>query len=170
MKLPRLLLAAGAIVAAVALAPTPAAAQQVQVIQIGCDTLSFEPPLVRVRFAVLNLGMIPICSYRLTPVQSGMTPPDSCRIVGCSFPTGWECGLTPDGSGFWNPMPVGPCIERFQKFEPFDIELDPFFCCYRADFMDQSGNVIASQVVCFECDKPVVTRSSTWGDLKVRYR
>ena len=30
--------------------------------------------------------------------------------------------------------------------------------------------IFASQLVCFECDKPVGTRGATWGRLKMLYR
>jgi hypothetical protein len=171
MRLLRVLILMALVMGALAIAPKAASAQNIQVIQTGCDTLSLDPPLVRVRFGVLNLGQIPICSVHLTPVQVGPTPPDSCKITECSVPTpGWTCQLTPDMGASWEVLPGFPCIFQFQKHEPFDIVLDPFYCCYEASFDDPSHTVFAAQLVCFECDKPVPAHRSTWGGLKSRYR
>ena len=171
MKLLRTVVLLALAVVALTAAPHSASAQNIQVIQRGCDTLSFNPPLVRVTFAVLNLGQIPICSIHLNPVAAGPPSPDSCAIIECSVPTpGWVCNLNPGGGADWNVVPGYPCIFQFQKHEPFDIVLDPFYCCYRADFDDPSGQIFASQLVCFECDKPVANSKSTWGGLRVRYR
>jgi hypothetical protein len=161
----------GLVLAAAAIAPRGAAAQNIQVIQKGCDTLSIDPPFVRVRFAVLNMGTVPVCSIHMTPIQSGQTPPDSCRIFECSVPTpGWECSLVPGGGAMWRVLAGYPCIYQYQKHEEFDIVLDPFFCCYEVAFDDPSGQIFWTQTVCFECDKPVASRSGTWGGLKLRYR
>jgi hypothetical protein len=180
MKLLRVLILMAVVASAMAMAPRAASAQNIQVIQKGCDTLSLDPPLVRVRFAVLNLGTIPICSVHLTPVSVGPVPADSCRILECSLPTAcigpgcgvinWSCQLTPGGGALWQVPPGGPCIFPFQKHEEFDIVLDPFYCCYEAQFDDGNGQVFASQLVCFECEKPVPTVRPTWGALKARYR
>src|SRR5438128_2684666 len=90
---------------------------QPHIIQTHCDTLALNPPLVRVTFAVLNLGQIPICSVHLTPIQSGNTPADSCRILQCSTPPGWQCQLAPGGGAVWHTLPGFPCIQSGQKVE-----------------------------------------------------
>src|SRR5262252_5846632 len=96
---------------------SPAHAQAgppVHVVQTGCDTLSFNPPLVHVTFGVINLGPIPVCSIHLIPIQSGQTPPDSCRIIQCSSAPGWQCQPTPDGGAVWTVDPTQPgpgCIQ-----------------------------------------------------------
>ena len=149
---------------------TPAAAQP-GIIQTRCDTLSTVPLRVKVTFAVLNNGTIPVCSVHLTPLPSGPSPADSCRILECSTPPGWACDVdTLSGQGWWHTLPGTPCIEFGQKTENFDIELDPLFCCYRAEFDDPSGQIFYATTVCFECEKPVSNRPSTWGELKLRYR
>lgn len=174
MRLVRLLtvLTLVAIVSALA---APHAFAQVRVVQTDCDTLSLDPPLVRVTFGVINLGTIPVCSVHLTPIQSGPTPADSCRILECSFPPGWFCQLDPAGGAFWRALPdsagtFGNCVLHGEKHEPFDIVLDPLFCCYRAEFDDPSGQIFYSDIVCFECEKPVATKNTTWGSLKSAYR
>jgi hypothetical protein len=144
---------------------------QPRVIQTDCDTLSLDPPLVRVTFGVANLGTIPICSLRLTPVQSGTTPADSCRILECSTPpTGWTCTVNDTvGSATWR-VTGETCIEQGDKHDGFDILLDPLFCCYLAEFDTTDGSIFYTDIVCFECDKPVSIRKSTWGYLKTLHR
>jgi hypothetical protein len=144
--------------AAAALGSTPAHAQgrPVHVVQTDCDTLSLAPPLVRVSFAVINLGQAPVCALRLTPLQSGATPADSCRILECSGPTGWQGQTEPGGAAAWRAAPAAApgCIAYGQKHEPFSVVLDPLFCCYLAQFSDASGLALFEDVVCFECEKP----------------
>src|SRR4051812_2437449 len=72
----RLLLGAMATASAITILATAAAVAQPRVIQTCCDTISVNPPEVKVTFAVLNLGQIPICSVHFHPIQSGFTPPD----------------------------------------------------------------------------------------------
>jgi hypothetical protein len=154
---------------------SPAHAQAgppVNIVQTECDTLGTNPPLVKVTFGVINLGPIPVCSVHLIPIQSGSTPPDSCRILACSAPPGWQCQATPDGGAVWtvDPNQPGPgCIQQGQKFEPYTVTLDPLFCCYQALFDDGAGNIFYSTTVCFECEKPVATKQTTWGALKSIY-
>ena len=156
---------------AIAVAAFPSAAQaQVKIIQTDCSTVSINPPQVRVVFAVLNLGPIPICSIHLTPVTVGLSNADSCRILECSSAPGWICQLDPAGGAFWHTLSGFPCIQYGQKHEPFDVILDPLYCCYRADYDDGDGHIVFSDLVCFECDKPVGARHSTWGRLKLMYR
>ncbi len=163
-----------AIVALVlAIGATQANAQRVvYVVQTGCDTISFNPPLVRVDFGVINLGQIPVCSVQLTPIPSGPTPADSCKIMECSNPPGWQCQAYPDGSAQWaiNPGTPPGCIQFGQKHEPFSIILDPLYCCYRASFGDPNHVFFYTDIVCFECEKPVATQTRTWGSVKAFYR
>lgn len=151
----------------------PAHAQApIHIVQTDCDTLSLDPPLVKVTFGVINLGPIPVCSIHLIPIQSGNTPADSCRIIECSNPPGWRCGLDPAGGAVWTVDPTQPgpgCIQTGQKFEPFDINLDPLFCCYQVLYDDGFGNIFFQDVVCFECQKPVTVKQTTWGSLKAVY-
>jgi hypothetical protein len=117
-------------------------------------------------------GAIPVCSIHLVPIQSGSTPPDSCRIIDCTSPPGWQCAHTPDGGAVWTVDPTQPgpgCIQQGQKFEPFTITLDPLFCCYQVLYDDGAGNIFFTDVVCFECQKPVATKTTTWGALKSIY-
>jgi hypothetical protein len=154
---------------------SPAHAQlgpPINVVQTGCDTLSFNPPLVHVTFGVINLGPIPVCSIHLIPIPSGSTPPDSCRIIRCSSAPGWLCQQTPDGGAVWTidtTQPGPGCIQTGQKQEPFDVVLDPLFCCYNALFDDGTGAVFFSTTVCFECQKPVAAKQTTWGAVKSIY-
>ena len=159
-----------AVLTMVALAAPAVTQAQVKVIQTDCSTVSINPPLVRVTFAVLNLGTIPACSIHLTPISIGASNADSCHILECSNAPGWTCQLTPDGGAIWQTLPGYPCIQYGQKHEPFDVVLDPLYCCYRAEFDDPNGQIFYTDLVCFECDKPVDTRKATWGRLKVMYR
>jgi len=151
----------------------PAHAQRpVHIVQTDCDTLSLDPPLVRVSFGVINLGPIPVCSIHLIPVQSGPTPADSCRVISCSNAPGWQCEFDPTGGAHWRIDTATPpgCILEGQKHEPFDIELDPLYCCYRVLYDDGNGVVFFEDLVCFECQKPVPVKETTWGALKSTYR
>jgi len=155
---------------AAALAVPALTQAQVNIIQTNCSTVSINPPQVRVTFAVLNLGPIPVCSIHLTPVTIGLSNADSCRILECSNAPGWLCQLTPDGGAFWRTLPGAPCIGPGDKHEPFDVILDPLYCCYRAEYDDPAGQIFFTDLVCFECDKPTGTRGATWGRLKMMYR
>ncbi len=168
---PVMILAVVAIVAVLA-APQAFAQRPVHVVQTDCDTISFNPPLVRIGFGVINLGQIPVCSVRLTPIQSGPTPSDSCNIMECSNPPGWQCQVFPNGSASWSIDPATPpgCIMFGQKHEPFDIILDPLYCCYLAEYDGPDHQVFFVDVVCFECLKPVAARNTTWGNVKAIYR
>ena len=158
------------VVMSAALAVPAVTQAQVQVIQTNCSTVSINPPQVRVTFAVLNLGPVPVCSIHLTPVTIGASNADSCRILECSNAPGWICQLTPGGGAFWHTLPGAPCIFNGQKHEPFDVILDPLYCCYRAEYDDPNGQIFFTDLVCFECDKPTDTRRATWGRLKMMYR
>lgn len=143
------------------------------IVQTACDTLSLNPPLVRVEFAIVNLdSMNGICQLTLIPIQSGPAPADSCRITECNSPPEWACQLWPtDGSAIWevssgtNPA----CILPGETLGPFAITLDPFFCCYEATFTGPVGGFVIGPV-CFECEKPVQVQSSSWGRVKNTYR
>ena len=169
MKRLRLVFALGLLTAAV-LAPSQAPAQ-VSVIQTDCTPISTVPPLVRVTFAVVNLGTIPVCSVHLTPVTIGLSNADSCHILECSNPPGWGCQLeSATGGAFWRTLAGAPCIPPGGKHEPFDVVLDPLYCCYNAEFDDGNGTVIFQSLVCLECEKPTGNRGGTWGRLKLMYR
>ena len=160
-------------VASAVYAPQAFAQQPVFIVQTNCDTLSLDPPLVQVTFGVINLGTIPVCSIHLIPIQSGPTPSDSCRIIECSSAPGWQCALDPAAGGAsWQIDPASPpgCILTGQKHEPFDITLDPLYCCYQVLYDDPNHNIFFQDVVCFECQKPVATKSTTWGGVKAQYR
>ena len=158
-----------AMVAIVAVVAAPQAFAQPKVVQTDCDTISLVPPLVRVTFGVINLSPIPVCSVVLIPIRSGPTPADSCKILECSNPPFWQCSVNAVGEAFWKTQPPY-CIEPGQKHEPFDIVLDPLFCCYIALFDGPDGQVFHRDIVCFECEKPVAARPSTWGEVKALYR
>lgn len=170
------LLGALATASTISLIAAAAAVAQPRVIQTRCDTLSTNPPLVKVTFAVLNLGNVPICSVHFHPIQSGNTPPDSCRVLSCEAPTGWVCAAPlPGGDADFHadqpdPALPPPCIQFGQKFENFTVTLDPLFCCYNVGFDDPNHQIFFVDTVCFECEKPTPTRSGTWGQLKMRYR
>jgi hypothetical protein len=158
---------------AVVAAPAAFAQRPVFIVQTNCDTLSLDPPLVRVEFGVINLGPIPVCAIYLNPIQSGPTPPDSCRIIECSNPPGWRCEVDPAlGGASWKIDPAVPpgCILAGQKHEPFDIVLDPLYCCYQVRYGDPNGIVFFEDVVCFECQKPVPIKTTSWGSVKSQYR
>lgn len=157
------------VVVVLAASVTPAAAQGPQIIQKDCDTLSFDPPRVRVEFAVVNLSPIPVCSVRLIPVPSGPYPP--CPIFECSLPNPlWQCQVSPDGSSYWQAIPGGGgCIQPYEKLEPFDFIIDPPYCCYRVEYDGPDGQVFFVDTICFQCESPVETFKKTWGAVKARY-
>jgi hypothetical protein len=170
LKFTSLLLALAVVVLASSV--TPAAAQGPKIIQKDCDTLSFDPPRVRVTFAVVNLSPIPVCSIHLIPVPSGPYPP--CEIFACSLPdSNWHCQLNPAGGADWQAIPTaggpGGCILPYEKLEPFDFIIDPPYCCYRVLFDGPDGQIFGEDIVCFQCESPVSTYRSTWGSVKARY-
>jgi hypothetical protein len=148
---------------------TTATAQGPQIIQKDCDTLSFNPPRVLVKFAVVNLAQTPVCSVHLTPIQSGPYPP--CEIFSCVPPDpSWACGITPGGGAAWQKIPgTTPCIQPFEKLETFEFIIDPPYCCYRVEFDGPDGKIFATDVFCFQCESPVANLRSTWGSVKARY-
>jgi hypothetical protein len=159
------------LVGVAAVLAVPAVTQaQVEIIQTNCTPLSTSPPQVEVTFAVLNLGPIPVCSIHMTPVTVGASNADSCRILACSNAPGWTCQLAPGGGAFWHTLPGAPCIGQSEKHEPFDVVLDPLYCCYRVEYDDPSGAIFFTDLVCFECDKATGRRGGTWGRLKMMYR
>lgn len=149
------------------LAPTSAVAQP-QIIQTGCDTLSFNPPRVHVTFAVVNLGQIPVCSVHLIPIPSG--PNEPCRIFECSHPDGWVCNVDSLGGSHWQSLTPSACIRPFDKLADFDIIIDPPYCCYRVLFDDPGGNIFYDGVVCLQCESPTGTTRRSWGNVKKMYR
>jgi len=167
----RRLLGVLAVASAITVIAAAAAVAQPRVIQTRCDTLSVNPPEVKVTFAVLNLGTVPICSVHFHPIQSGFTPPDSCRVLSCDAPPGWVCAAPlPGGDADFVTVPGTPCIEFGQKVENFTVNLDPLFCCYNVQFDGPDHQIFAIDTVCFECEKPTAARGGTWGQLKMRYR
>lgn len=168
LKATSLALALGA--AAFATSVTPAAAQNPVVIQKDCDTLSFDPPRVLVKFAVVNRGPVPVCSIHLEPIASGPYPP--CEIFSCSGPNpDWTCAVTPTGGAAWQTSPATAtgCIEPFEKLETFEFIIDPPYCCYRVEYDDPNGVIFFTDTVCFQCESPTPAFHSTWGSVKARY-
>ena len=148
---------------------TPASAQGPQIIQKDCDTLSFVPPRVLVKFAVVNLSTIPVCSVHLTPIPSGPFKP--CEIFACGGPDStWTCDLMAGGGAAWRKIPgLGTCIQPFEKLESFEFVIDPPYCCYRVEYDGPDGQIFFVDTVCFQCESPTPTRPSTWGSIKARY-
>jgi hypothetical protein len=150
---------------------TPSAHAQPQIVQRSCDTLSFDPPRVRVTFAVINLSTIPVCSVHLIPIPSG--PFEPCHIFECSRPPGWDCFVDSAGAGHWRaggPIPSPYCVGPFEKLSDFDIIIDPPYCCYHVLFDDPNGQIFYQGTVCFQCESPVKTTVRSWGQLKMVYR
>jgi hypothetical protein len=139
-----------------------------KLVQTDCDTLSFNPPRVHVKFAVINLSPIPVCSIHMIPIASGPYPP--CEVFECSHPDGWECQLNAAAGADWRAVPGVPCIAPFEKLENFDVILDPPYCCYRVAFDGPNGEIFGEDVFCFQCESPTPAKPSTWGSLKVLYR
>jgi hypothetical protein len=134
--------------------------------QTGCDTLSVNPPLVRIQFQIRNEGISTICRFTLGSAA------DSCRVLSCDVPDGWSCfpeaGV---GISLWRDDDCSPGVPPGETLGPFEMTLDPFACCYEAAYF-QSGIIeaINRETVCFECDKPVQVQAYSWGRLKVLYR
>jgi hypothetical protein len=146
-----------------------ARAQGPKLVQIDCDTLSFDPPRVRVTFAVVNLSPIPVCSIHMIPISSGPYPP--CEVFGCSVPNpSWQCQLNAAGGADWQQTPGPACIPPFNKLEGFDFIIDPPYCCYRVVFDSPDGQLFGEDVFCFQCESPTPAQLKTWGALKVVYR
>src|SRR5258705_13017420 len=117
--------------------------------QMVLSRVTVTPPVIRISFAVLNLGPIPVCSIHFTPVTVGLSNADSCKILSCSSAPGWSCQTTPGGGAFWRTLPGFPCIGPGEKHEPFDVELDPLYCCYRAEDDDGNGQIFFTDLACF---------------------
>src|SRR5262245_47024501 len=91
-------------VMALALAVPAVTQAQVKVIQTNCPAVSVVPPQVRITFAVVNLGPVPVCSIHFEPITIGASNADSCHIIECSNAPGWLCQLTPTGGAFWRTL------------------------------------------------------------------
>ena len=160
-------------VSAITVSTSPGLAQ-VRIVQKGCDTLSFTPPRVHVPFAVINLTPIPVCSIHMIPIPSGPFPP--CQIFDCSVPnSAWSCFTDSLGGAHWYAQPdtagvTGGCIQPYQKLEPFDLVIDPPYCCYKVLYDDGNGQIFFQDIVCFQCESPTATQVKTWGSLKHLYR
>jgi hypothetical protein len=154
---------------------TSAAFGQPRIVQTRCDTLSLAPPRVRVQFRVMG-GERGVCAILIGPLYPA--PPDTCSppILECGGPPDWYCWAS-DGSAYWEASldPGGRCIPSGAALDSFTVVTDVFtdsFCCYFASFYYSA--VIPEpdfgDIFCFECDKPVPARPSTWGKLKQLYR
>lgn len=158
------------IVAALATSVAPSAAQGPQIIQKDCDTLSIVPPIVKVAFAVVNLGSIPVCSVHLYPIASGPFPP--CPIFSASGPdSSWSASADAAGNAHWQKIPSvgGRCIDPFEKLELFEFTIDPPYCCYRVEYDGPDGQIFFQSIVCFQCESPTPSQRATWGSVKARY-
>jgi hypothetical protein len=64
-----------------------------------------------------------------------------------------------------------PCILPGETVGGFQIVLSKAHnCCYDVYFKGALFEPFAQDVICFNCDKPVPARSSTWGQVKSLYR
>ena len=149
---------------------------QPEIIPTNCDTLSLDPPLVRVEFDVVNPWSHSICSIFVSPIAYRYGPADSCRILECDPPSLWNCWSL-DGLGIWEGQlipPVGEieCVDQGEQAGPFSMVFDTSVsCCFDVQFYEAAAlNRFYSYTLCLLCDQPVQALSGTWGELKAIYR
>jgi hypothetical protein len=149
-----------------------ATADQPHIVQTACNTLSIDPPLVRIEFSVVNPTAGTICEFGVGIIEWWNPPTDSCLFLECAGPPGWNCFVTSDSVAvFWitadEPTDIGPG----ETEGPFSFVVVPPVCCYVAEYFtcgimepdwDETG--------CYECDKPIQVHDNTWGELKAIYR
>lgn len=148
---------------------------QPHVVDPVCDTLSTDPLIVEVSFGVTNTGSIPACTIQMFPSGLSSVPPDSCRLSECSAPDKWICGVS-DGQVIWQGLeqpPLGEleCIDQGETQYFYAVHVRPSGCCF--DVQYYPPGILESfhhEVVCFECDMPVQTGTSSWGRIKSIYR
>ena len=127
----------------------------------------------RVYFTVYNAGLPrSICSLQLIPVQQPPTP--ECTAIDCGPAAGWSCALTGSGGAWYGALPSDPpylwCIGPWESRGGFYITIDPGFCCYNVQYVDQYDAVIMQEKECFTSCGPVPTEHRSWGAIKQLYR
>jgi hypothetical protein len=73
------------------------------------------------------------------------------------------------GQASWFANTPADCIPANNIKSGFHFVLDPGFCCYVAQFTDETGAVLLEQEECF-CDNFVGVEKEPWGNIKQRYR
>lgn len=148
----------------------------------GCDSVlilgNYHP---RVTFSIHNAfpyPYYPIYSFRL--VSDGIaSTPDTCAAITTFSPTDWVevhqgsiGGLsnlvfrdTSFVGGFQHGILQGETVDGFQL-----VMTGAHPCCYNVYFYGAFFDPFAQDRICFECDRPVPARHSSWGQLKALYR
>jgi hypothetical protein len=136
------------------------------IVQTGCDTLSLDPLQLQVQFELVNWGLYDWIDH--ISIQENYDLPH-CPILACGSPPEWFCG-TSGGIATWTTnaeQGVAPGGTR----GGFTLVFSGPLCWYTVLFYDQPLlEPVYFQSVCFECQVPVPTRPSTWGQLKAIYR
>ena len=152
-----------------------ATAGQPQIVQTDCDTLSTDPHLVQIEFALINNSSLHVCQIDLTPL--GDTPwEDPCAINQCGSSPEWECSLGPvGGAARWHVAIPGeeeiPGVPPGGQSTGLTFTEGEGTCCYWANYYTcGTPEPFHTEVVCFECDQFVQVQAGTWGALKAIYR
>jgi hypothetical protein len=147
----------------------PAGAQS-YIVQTGCDTVSMNPPLVRVQFSITNIGGLGVCSVVMDPRVPGQVPDDSCYVSSCGSPAGWSCYPSGgDGPASWYPLLQMDCLASGVSLDQFEMVYTPHACCYFVDIYYSSIDPITEQF-CPDCSVAVPAKRGTWGWVKAIYR
>lgn len=124
-----------------------------------------------VRFDIHNINLPPIAKVSAIPLPQPADP--ACVISSCTSPTGWTCLLDPPvGGATWSAGGVAGEIQAgttkigFELVAPWKVG----GCCYTFRFFDSAGVLLFELDHCFPCDPPVPVESSTWGQVKSKYR
>ena len=146
-----------------------------RIVQTDCDTVSTDPHLVQIEFALINEITLHICQIGLTPM--GETPwLDPCAIDGCGVTSEWDCSLGPvDGQARWHIIlpeeGETPGIPPGATSTGLTFTEGEGTCCYWANSSTCGiPEPFYTETVCFECDRAVQAQTLTWGTLKSFYR
>lgn len=123
----------------------------------------------RVWFTVINFSLpAPVCGLQLTSEPYPPTP--TCIMVATGAPAGWSSNLIDAGQATWSANAAGNCIPPTPAAQDgFFFDLDPGFCCYVVQFLDEQGAVLLEQEECF-CDNFVSVDEKPWSGVKQMYR
>ena len=158
-------LAAG-IAAASILLSAVAATRAGDFVQVqGCQLISAQPPLYRLRFMFYNArGFNPFCRVHVAPASfQGSTPQP---IISCTAPPSLTCSVdTTTGAALFS---ASPCVEwwSFADLAVIVRGVPAFF----VDTLDTDVPDRKHSDMWFPCSTAVAVRRTSWGDVKLHYR
>ena len=141
----------------------------------ACDAVAIGEHLYpRIQFEITNLHpQYGGCYFVMFPQEIG-APTDTCSAVQCSGPDDWLfCDISPiNGSAFWacTDESIEDYILPGETVTGFEVVLSREDCCFVLNVSNVIPEPFHSEVVCFECELHVQTRTETWGRIKGIHR